>query len=205
MRLRHRERGQILVLAAATMVAVVGATAMVVDVGTFMIVQHQFQSAADAGALAGAWHDPICPIDDDLCLGPPQSAAGTATQLAEVNAAAVAGLCSAKPSVTVPTPGTTLNVPANVNTLVVTVECDANYSFGRILPGLVNKHISASAAAAIGNRSFALTASGAPDCKTGGEITEFSQKAPAPAAPTPAPPTPTPAPMWCGRIARLLE
>jgi hypothetical protein len=178
---------------------------MVVDVGMFMIVQHQFQSAADAGALAGAWHDPICPMVDDLCLGPAQSAVGTATQLAQMNADAVAGLCSGKPAVTVPSLGTKLNVPSGVPTIVVTVECDANYSFGRILPGLVNKHISASAAAVIGNRTFTPASSGLPDCKSGGEIGEFTQFAPTPAVPTPALPAPTPIPMWCGRIARLLE
>jgi len=205
MRMRRRERGQIIVFAAVIMVAVVGAMALVIDVGIFLIIQRQFQSAADAGALAGAWHDPVCPFPDpaspnspgmNLCLGPKSTGAPTAAervarQLAQVNGDRAAGLCGGAVTVTVPSPdgGVPRNVPKNVRAIVVTVECDAGYMFGRILPGLITKHISASAAAAIGDRSIgpSKTVGGGPDCTSGGDITDF----------TTAPP--------CGRIARLLE
>ncbi|MBI4467965.1 MAG: hypothetical protein HY650_01440 [Acidobacteria bacterium] len=49
-----RERGTILVLAAAGAVVLLGATAMSVDVGYFFFVRNQLQNAVDAAALAGA-------------------------------------------------------------------------------------------------------------------------------------------------------
>lgn len=181
-------------MAAIAMVALVGGIAMVVDVGSFLVIQSQFQSAADAGALAGAWYDPICVLPDpaNLCVGSisppgpaPTSAATAAIAMARANAEPMTGLCGGAVKVTVPSQGTRLNVPANVNTIVVTVECDAGFTFGRIIPGVTTKHISASAAAAIGDRKIDPTLP--IDCTTGGDITSF----------TAAPP--------CGRIARLLE
>src|SRR5258707_15382587 len=59
--MRHRSRGQTIVFAALAMVALVGGLAMVVDTGMFFVIQRDLHSAADAGALAGAWHQPICP------------------------------------------------------------------------------------------------------------------------------------------------
>jgi hypothetical protein len=73
-----------------------------------------------------------------------------------------------------------------VNTIVVTVECDAGYSFGRIL-GLNTKRISASAAAAIGDRDL------------NGDMTDFTAD-PATANLACTPTTPD----MC-RIARLIE
>lgn len=188
MRARRRERGQVLVLAAVFMVALVGAMALVIDAGMFLIIQRQFQSAADAGALAGAWHDPICPVPAALCLGPTQSAEAVAKQVAQVNGDQVADLCGGTVTVTVPTLGTPLNVPAHVNAIVVTVECNAGYSFGRILPGLTTRHISASAAAAVGDRNVPTTdPSCNPQATAGGDITDFEANPP------------------CGRVARLLD
>jgi hypothetical protein len=84
--------------------------------------------------------------------------------------------------------GTTLNRPTNVNTIVVTLDCDAGYSFGRIL-GLGTKHISASAAAALGNRNATNTPTcvNTPVLSNGGDMTDLSPNAP------------------CGYIARLIE
>jgi hypothetical protein len=137
-------------MAAVAMVALVGGLAMVVDTGMFFVIQRQMQSAADAGALAGAWHKPIC-ASDTACFGPDGSAQVVAREVALANAAALSELCIGGVNVPVPTAGTPLNRPVNVNAIVVTAECDAAYSFGRIL-GLSSKHISASAAAAIGDR-----------------------------------------------------
>ena len=58
--LQRRARAQVFAITAVVMVATVGALAMVVDVGMFLVVQRQFQTAADAGALAGAWYQPVC-------------------------------------------------------------------------------------------------------------------------------------------------
>lgn len=49
-----RQRGTILVLAAAGAVVLLGATALSIDVGYFFYVKNQLQNAVDAAALAGA-------------------------------------------------------------------------------------------------------------------------------------------------------
>jgi hypothetical protein len=200
-RLRRRQRGQAIVLAAVATVALVGALAMVIDTGIFFLVQRQFQSAADAGALAGAWHFPICapgappigapclasPPATPPLLGSPPSASCDGTSgfpscdVAFANARTVKPLCNGAVHAIV-SAGTTLVRPSNVNTIVVTVYCDAGYSFGRIL-GLGSKRISASAAAAIGNRN----ATNPPTCNNGGDMTDYSATPP------------------CGWIARLIE
>ena len=113
----RRQPGQVLALAALAMVAVVGGLAMVIDTGMFFVIQRQLQSAADAGALAGAWHDPICPQSAIGCLGP--DARVVATQVAQANAETIRSLCPG--GITVPTPGTGTQLirPRNVNTIVV--------------------------------------------------------------------------------------
>jgi hypothetical protein len=58
--LRSRARGQTIVFAALGMVALVGASAMVIDLGIFFVIQRQMQNAADTGALASVWYDPVC-------------------------------------------------------------------------------------------------------------------------------------------------
>src|SRR5207253_5140984 len=67
MRRHARQRGQTIVIAAVAMVAIVGGLAMVVDAGMFFVVQRQFQAAADAGALAGAWYGPVCTVPLEGC------------------------------------------------------------------------------------------------------------------------------------------
>jgi hypothetical protein len=149
--IRRRQPGQTIALAAVAMVAVVGGLAMVIDAGIFLVVQRQLQTAADAGALAGAWHPPVCPAGGTGCL--PGDAELVAKSVAQVNADTVKQLCGgviAKPKTKTGTPVDRLITP-NVNWIVVTVECSAGYSFGRIL-GLDRKLITASAAAAIGDR-----------------------------------------------------
>lgn len=212
----HRQGGQTIVLAAIALVAVVGGLAMVIDTGMFFVIQRQFQSAADAGALAGAWHDPICPNAVGFappcipspatpvmvgtmvgspqscvapppvgvapscapCLGPP--GVYTACDVALANAESINPLCNGTLRVIVGT-GTTLVRPSNVNVLVVFVQCDAGYSFGRIL-NLTTKTVSASSAAALGNRNATP-----PACNNGGDMTDLSASA------------------ACGYIARLIE
>jgi uncharacterized membrane protein len=197
---QQRQRGQTIVLAAVAMVAIVGGLAMVVDLGIFVVAQRHLQTAADAGALAGAWRVPICPNSTPPTYGclpaqplPPEDAnhdrhctgvpGVDACDLAQVNANAIAQLCGG--SIRPPTlrTGTQLERPRNVNTIVVTVECDAPYSFGRILNLTTPKHITASAAAAIGNRQATV----AGNCLDGGDITDLVNPPP------------------CGYIARLIH
>jgi len=199
--IEHRQRGQSIAFAAVAMVAVVGAVAIVIDAGIFFVVQRQLQTAADAGALAGAWHDPICP--NAVGYAPPcqPSAAGppvdpldptapvpcpgvpgfVACDVAQANANTVAQLCGGSVPPPIIARGTKLIRPANVNTIVVTVQCDAGYSFGRIL-NLTTKRISASAAAALGNRQATP-----PLCNDGGDMGNLSALPP------------------CGFIARLID
>lgn len=177
-RLRGRQPGQTLVFAALAMMGLVGGVALVVDTGIFFVVQRQLQSAADAGALAGAWYDPVCPATAAGCRR--GSAEVVAVSVAQANADTVSALCGGKVNVDKPALGSVrLRLPSGVPTIVVTVWCDAGYSFGRIL-GLTSKHISASAAAAISDRA------------ANGDITNFS---------TGATNSPTPG----VRIARLIE
>jgi len=53
-RVRHDERGQILILAAFSMIAILGFTAFVVDFGFLVYAQRTLQASADAAAAAGA-------------------------------------------------------------------------------------------------------------------------------------------------------
>jgi uncharacterized membrane protein len=172
---RQRQRAQAIVVAALAMVAIVGGMAIALDAGMFFVIQRQLQSAADAGALAGAWYDPICTLPYPTCQGPAGSASTVAANMAQANGNSIAQLCGgyiAPPTIAT---GVSLFRPSHVNTIVVTVQCSAGYSFGRIL-GLDRKLITASAAAAIGDR----------DCVTS-DMTDFTN----------APP--------CGYIARLID
>jgi uncharacterized membrane protein len=153
--MRHRAPAQTIVIAAVAMVAVVGAVAMVIDAGMFFVIQRQLQSAADAGALAGAWYDPVCPASAEACHPTTTpSAADVGHAIALANAQTVNGLCGGSVNVPPPNVGSIqLNLPQGVNVIVVTAECDAPYTFGRILGLLTPRHITASAAAGIGDRA----------------------------------------------------
>lgn len=59
----HQEDGQVLVLAAVVMVALIGMTAFVVDVGSWFRQQRATQSTVDAAALAGAQALPTDPAN----------------------------------------------------------------------------------------------------------------------------------------------
>jgi Putative Flp pilus-assembly TadE/G-like len=225
--LRHRSRGQTIGIAAVAMVALVGGLAMVIDGGMFFVIQRQLQSAADAGALAGAWHYPICPVQSPTeppwpqsgcqasppgptpngitvespptcdvpgtgspknCAWCPPVTSYAACDVAMANAQALQPLCGSSLQAFVSS-GTQLNRPLNVNTIGVTVQCDAQYSFGRIL-GFSRRHISASAAAAMGDRdaSNSPTCTATPPLSNGGDIGPLSSGTP-----------------LCGRLARLIK
>lgn len=175
--MRRRLRAQTLPFAALAMVAMVGSLAMVVDTGLFLVIQRQLQAAADAAALAGAWYPNVCPSGAQGCST--GDATTVASNIAIANASTFGPLCDGGVKVEAHV-GARLNRPLDANTIVVTVSCDATYSFGRILPVVPTKHIAASAAAAIGNRG------------ANGDIAPFQLTCP----------TPTPTPC---RIARLID
>jgi len=52
--MRTRNRGQVLILVALALVALMGFAALAVDVGFLFTVRNQLQRCADSGALAGA-------------------------------------------------------------------------------------------------------------------------------------------------------
>jgi hypothetical protein len=195
--LGRRQRAQTIVVAALAMTAIVCGVAMVIDVGMFLVAQRQLQTAADAGALAGAWYEPVCPTPAPGCKT--GSAKDVAKEVAQANADTIKQLCGG--AITIDkdkhiqtgTPEQKLVMP-RVNWIVVTVECSAGYSFGRIL-GLDRKTITASAAAGIGDRD------------ANGDIADFN---PQTGGPRPSQQSALTAPLQCDldgkcRVARLLQ
>ena len=88
---RSDEAGQVIVFVVALLLVIVGMAALVVDVGSWFRVQRHLQTAADAGALAGAQN---LPTDQS-------GAAATAVSYAQTNYSGIPA-----PTVTFPNPGT---------------------------------------------------------------------------------------------------
>lgn len=130
-RARRRARGEsgaVLVVVAVSLVALLGFAALAIDVGSFYQAQRQAQSAADAGALAGA---------DDIITSP-SAVLGDATTYASTNA-----------------PSTTPTIAANQPTSAsvrVSVGANAPAFFGRLL-GVTSAKVSATATAAVINKA----------------------------------------------------
>jgi Flp pilus assembly protein TadG len=146
---------------AVVLVAVVGALAFVVDLGFQMETRRELQNAADAGALAGvallpddqagsiqqaitfAYQGSNASVTDRIC-GPavsPLPDAGATAPAAHANVYSRA------------TPGQLAVTGGNIYTMTVTMECTANFSFGRIL-NLTTAPIRASATAARGSPKY---------------------------------------------------
>ena len=133
------ESGAVLVIVAVSLVALLGFAALAIDVGSFYQAQRQAQSAADAGALAGA---------DDI-IASPTAVLGDATTYASTNA----------PSTT-PTISATQPTSASVR---VTVDASTPAFFGRLL-GLTSAKVSATAvASALNKPSHCASTTGACD------------------------------------------
>ncbi len=120
------ERGSVLALTAIMMVAMLGMTALVTDVGNWYITRRALQNAADAAALAGS---------DDL---PGNAAQAQTDALTYINANASGA------SHTITTP-----YNSNSSDIKVTVTKTVGGIFGGVL-GLSSQTVSASAVAAAG-------------------------------------------------------
>jgi hypothetical protein len=118
----RRERAQVLPLTAVIMMALLGAVALVVDVGLLWVTQRELQKAADSAAMAG------------VILLPNQSAAQQqASWYAQQNLAIASSLCSAAPIVTI-TPGEKAVVGGGTfYTLTATIHCTAGFTFGQLV------------------------------------------------------------------------
>jgi Putative Flp pilus-assembly TadE/G-like len=156
-RLRSRQSGQAIALAAGAMVAIVGAVAFVIDYGFFQEGRRELQSAADSAALAGVVFLPACPSAGAGCATP-NNAQDAATLYIAANGPVARQLCghpsvSVAPSATT-NPGTYTNSvtqPGLYYTLTVSLSCNPGFSFGRIFASLTNEQIGASATAIVGS------------------------------------------------------
>jgi Putative Flp pilus-assembly TadE/G-like len=115
------ERGAVAVIVAAMLVALLGMAALAIDLSSFYQAQRQAQTAADAGALAGA---------EDLARSS-TTAGGDATTLARQNF----------PGATV-----TANADTTSNQVTVTVTAPTPVFFGKLL-GLSSETVGARAVA----------------------------------------------------------
>jgi hypothetical protein len=117
----RRQRAQVIPLTAVIIVAIVGAVALVVDVGLLWMTQRELQKTADAAAQGG------------VILLPNQSAAiAQAKWYVAQNIGITGHLCSAEPT-SVITPGEHAVGDGVFYTLTATVQCDAGFTFGRVV------------------------------------------------------------------------
>jgi Putative Flp pilus-assembly TadE/G-like len=133
------DRGAVLVIVAISLVVLLGMTALAIDLSSFYKAQRQAQTAADAGALAGA---------QDLVRSA-TSASGDATTLARQN----------YPGATV-----TADATSTVNQITVSVKGTTPTFFGKIL-GLGNETVGARAVAGpTTGKSCSNPAAGSANC-----------------------------------------
>ena len=172
-RLRHSERGAILLNVAIGMTVFIGVTAFVVDHGVLMVGRNQAQNAADAGALAGAVAMALDP-DGWTDRTPTGPARASALQTATSNF-----VWAEVPDVNVATDVVFTNAPAamcppGVNGLTPCIRVDVyrNQVRGNPLPaifgrafGLANQGVRATATArvAVANASDCLKPWAVPD------------------------------------------
>lgn len=133
--LSRRERAQVLPLTAVVMVALLGAVALVVDVGLLWITQREFQKTADSAAMAGVILLPDQAAAVDQAQWYARQGMGSKLEIApwSMGIAAHQPLCSSQPSATA-TPGEHAAVGGGTYyTLTVTVQCKAGFTFGQLV------------------------------------------------------------------------
>jgi len=117
-----RQRAQTTAFAAILMVALLGAVALVVDVGILWLTQRELQKTADSAATAGV---ALLPAD-------PAGAVQQARWYAEQNQGVAEHLCSALPIATI-TPGEDTLPTGTAYTLTVTMQCTAGFIFAQVV------------------------------------------------------------------------
>ena len=118
----RREPAQTLVVAAVMMIALIGALALVLDVGLLWLTQRELQKTADNAAMAGVVR---LPAD-------PSGAVHQAQWYVEQNQAVTEQLCSAVPIATI-TPGADALQTGTAYTLTVTMQCTAGFIFAQVV------------------------------------------------------------------------
>jgi hypothetical protein len=119
---RRREPAQTVALAAVVMVALIGALALVLDVGLLWMTQRELQKTADSAAMAGVV---LLPAD-------PSGAEQQARWYVQQNQGVAEHLCSALPIATI-TPGTDILPTGTAYTLTVTMTCTAGFIFAQVV------------------------------------------------------------------------
>jgi hypothetical protein len=134
------EGGQVLVIAAVSMVFLLCCVGLVVDVGHAMLVQRQLQAGVDAGALAGVQHLPDAAMAETVArqFGP---SPGSKNSVNTVNNAAT----TAKTSCLAGVPGCNRR-DGGVNGITVEASSKVPTWFGRII-GINHMNVSAKATA----------------------------------------------------------
>ena len=164
---RHRQRGQMTVLALYAAIVLTGAVALVVDAGVFFVTQRQLQTAVDAAALAAVWYDPVCTSlgsTDCKVPGPPPNlptppanwtpcdplhhyADCVANAVLQENLGFTGALCRDL----APVPNGRTDPVGGLSYYIMTVNCDAPFWFARVFPNInATMHLTVFARATIG-------------------------------------------------------
>src|SRR5260370_24716302 len=91
--LKTGESAQAIALAAVAMIAVVGAVALVIDMGFFLETRRQLQNSSDSAALAGVIYLPNCATDTGGSCASPTNANDAAMQVVGHNGRITRHLC----------------------------------------------------------------------------------------------------------------
>ncbi len=154
--LERRQPAQAMGLAVVAMVGIVAMLAFVIDAGSFFIVRRELQNAADAAALAAV---AMCPCPTSAPANRAQ-ARFIAQQYVSANAFDIEQLCRHAvlfvPASDVAFGTRHLTPSGTTDAVTVTVRCEADYTFGRIL-NLQHRTIAAHATAAIGVWDVSVT------------------------------------------------
>jgi uncharacterized membrane protein len=147
--LRHRQPAQAMGLGVVAMVGMVAMLAFVIDAGSFFIVRRELQNAADAAALAAV---AMCPCPPAAVANRAQARL-VAQRYVSANAFDAEQLCRHRvlfvPDTDVSFGSSHLTSVGTSDSVIVTIRCEADYTFGRIL-NLQHRTIAAHATAALG-------------------------------------------------------